>query len=116
MWPRSEYLIGEAGHQYIKNSIQRYFNTDVVLEEDSINFNHHGCFLLKYKYIPQSYIISSEVEFNSFSVMIENEDGGFVFLNQLTKFKNEMKAISIEKMLVKLKKSLEKTIQFQIRR
>lgn len=111
---KSRYLLGEAGYLFMKESIQQCFCEDIILKNESTSFNHHGWYLLEYIYIPRQYLIVIEVEFNSYSVRIQEQEGEFVYLNQLVKFNNETKASDIMKMLKKLKKILEKSINFTL--
>lgn len=106
------YLIGEKGISFAKEEFNDCFVNDIKLEEEKVQLEHHGWFLLKYVYLPKRFIISFEAEFNSFNIRIVNEDGGFIALNSLIKYENDLKSVNVRYAINKLKEVLKSELNF----
>ena len=70
-------------YRIYKKEISQQFKNDIVIEEEKTDFNHHGLFKLKLKYIPNSYKSYFEGEFNCFNIRITKDDGAFIALTKL---------------------------------
>ncbi len=108
----SKYLIGQEAIEYIKKEISQQFENDIVMEEIETAFNHHGWFKLKLKYIPNSYTIYFEGEFNCFNIRIIKDDGAFIALSKLIEYNNNLTEQDIRDSLEKLKNILKTKIHF----
>lgn len=106
------YLGGEKGILFIKEEFYNCFGNDIKPEEEKVQLEHHGWFLLKYVYLPKGYIISFEAELNSFNIRILNEDGGFIALTYLVKYENDLKGVNVRYAINKLKEVIEAELSF----
>jgi hypothetical protein len=112
MAQKKDYLTGNRGMAYIKKSMTESFGEAVKLIEENQYFKHHGWFQLRYEYLPLRYFILFEGEFNAFHVRILNQDGGFIALNQLTDYGNELLEEDIADAVCKMRERLSSPIAF----
>lgn len=106
------YLLGLRGMMFIKEEMTKHFQSSMILIDEKNDFNHHGWFILKYRYVDKKYIVSFEGEFNSFNVRIITEDGGFISLKQLKDYENDLLKKNIIDVITILQKVLVKPIEF----
>lgn len=106
------YLLGLRGMLFIKEEMTKRFQSSMILVDEKSDINHHGWFILKYRYVGKKYIVSFEGEFNSFNVRITAEDGGYISLKQLSDYRNDLLERNIVDVITILQKVLAKPIEF----
>ncbi|MCI9127978.1 MAG: hypothetical protein HFG28_12525 [Eubacterium sp.] len=106
------FLTGLKGKSFIQNVMKEYFPKGMVLIDERDEENHHGWFILKYKYIEKKYVISFEGEFNSFNIRITTEDEEFISLKQLNDYESGLTKQNIVSAIIILKEILKKSIDF----
>lgn len=106
------YMSGHEALLYVKKEIQRQFGDEMLLEEEKSAWEHHGWFLLKFRYMPKLYTIHFEGEFNCFNVRITKEDGAYIALKQLTDYGNNLTEKDLCDSIEKLKSALKMEIAF----
>ena len=106
------YMSGHEALLYVKKEIQRQFGDEMLLEEEKSAWEHHGWFLLKFRYMPKLYTIHFEGEFNCFNVRITKEDGAYIALRQLTDYGNNLTEKDLCDSIEKLKSALKMEIAF----
>lgn len=108
----NDYLEDDNRVIYVKEEIQRRFGAKIQFTAESYAPEHHGWFMVEFRYIPQNYRIYFEGEFNYFIVRIEKEDGAFTTLNRLTDYDDALRRSAVREAVKKLKEILEKEIRF----
>lgn len=106
------YMSGREALPYVKKEIQRRFGDEMLLEEEKSAWEHHGWFMLRFRYIPRLYTIHFEGEFNCFNVRITKEDGAYIALAQLTDYNNNLTERDLCDSIEKLKNVLKTEIAF----
>ncbi len=106
------YMSGHEALLYVKKEIQRQFGDEMLLEEEKSAWEHHGWFLLRFRYMPKLYTIHFEGEFNCFNVRITKEDGAYIALRQLTDYSNNLTEKDLCDSIEKLKSALKMEIAF----
>ena len=107
-----KYIIGSDALAFVKEEMLHIFKSSAVLTEEKSAPEHHGWFMLVFRYIPKSYMIYFEGEFSYFIVRIEKGDGAFTTLNRLTDFDNTLRMSAVRESVKKLKEILEREILF----
>mgnify|MGYP005779654311 CR=1 FL=1 len=87
---QSKYLTGSDAPAFVKEEIFHTFKDSVVLEEEKSAPEHHGWFRLVFRYIPKSYMIWFEGEFNGFNIRITRDDGAYTALEKLIDYKQDL--------------------------
>lgn len=107
-----DYLLGKSSPAYVKEEMQRRFGMDMALEEESADWEHHGWFMLVFRYQPKAYRIYFEGEFNSFNIRFTKEDGAFAALSQVTDYSHSLNKADICNALEKMQTALKEEINF----
>lgn len=84
----------------------------MLLEKEKSAWNHHGWFMLSFRYIPRKYTIHIEGEFNSFNIRITKDDGGYIALMQLIEYSNNLTERNLCDSIEKLERVLKTEIAF----
>lgn len=106
------YMSGREALPYVKKEIQRQFGDEMLLEEEKSAWEHHGWFMLRFRYIPRSYTIHFEGEFNCFNLRITKDDGAYIALAQLIDYSNKLTERDLCNSIEKLKSVLKTEIAF----
>ena len=101
-----------AALQYLKEEVRRQFGYSMLLEEEKTAWEHHGWFLLRFRYIPKQYAIRIEGEFNGFNIRIERKDAAFISLKDLLDCGCELTEEGIERAVAAMAQALETEIDF----
>ena len=97
---------------YIKKEIQRKFGDQMRFEEEKTAWEHHGWFMLRFRYMPRCYIIYFEGEFNGFNIRITKDDGAYIALAQLTNYSSDLTEMDLRNSIEELKSVLKTEIPF----
>ena len=106
------YMSGYEAVAYVKKEIQRQFGESMRLEEEKSAWEHHGWFMLRFRYIPRFYTIYFEGEFNGFNIRITKDDGAYIALAQLTDYSNNLTEMDLRNSIEELKRVLKTEIAF----
>ncbi len=106
------YMSGREALPYVKKEIQRQFGDNMLLEEEKAAWDHHGWFMLRFRYVPGGYTIHFEGEFNSFNIRITKDDGAYIALAQLAEYSNKLTEKDLCDSIEKLESVLKTEIAF----
>lgn len=109
---KGRYIPGPDALQYIKEEVQRQLGHNMYLEEEKTAWEHHGWFLLRFRYIPKQYTVRIEGEFNGFNIRIERKDTAFISLKDLLDSGCELTEEGIERAVAAMAQALETEISF----
>ena len=107
-----KYLTGSDALAFVKEEIFHIFKSSVVLSEENSAPEHHGWFKLVFRYIPKSYIICFEREFNCFNIRITRDDGAYTALTKLIDYRQALKEKDVRDAIEKLRRVLQTEITF----
>lgn len=110
---QSKYLTGSDAPAFVKEEIFHTFKDSVVLEEEKSAPEHHGWFRLVFRYIPKSYMIWFEGEFNGFNIRITRDDGAYTALKKLIDYKQDLTEKDVRDSIEQLQHILQTEIAFK---
>lgn len=100
-------MLREASVSFMKMEIRFQLNDRLDLLEESVDFDHHGWFLLTYGVPLLSWRIYVEGEYNSFNIRILDNRGKSFGLNQKIPYCQHLTAEDVWQAIWKLKKLVE---------
>ncbi len=107
-----DHMSGRDALPYVKKEMQRQFGDSMLLKEEKSAWERHGWFMLRFRYMPKSYTIHFEGEFNGFNVRITKDDGAYIALSQLIDYSNTLTERDLCDAIEKLKSVLNTEIAF----
>ena len=108
-----KYITGSDALAFVKEEMLHIFKSSAVLAEVKSAPEHHGWFKLVFRYIPKSYMICFEGEYNCFNIRITRGDGGYTALTKLIDYKQDLTEKDVRDALEKLQRVLQTEITFK---
>lgn len=107
-----KYIIGSDALAFVKEKMLHIFKISAELAEEKSAPGHQGWFMLVFRYIPKSYMIYFEGEFNCFNIRITRDDGAYTALKKLIDYRQDLTEQGVCESIEKLHRVLQTEITF----